>query len=249
MKAVIVEDEKRSQRVMQNLLEKYCPEVRVEGFADTVDSAINLIDQTQPDLLFLDIHLKEGTGFHVVEKLEHHLISVIFTTAYDKYAIKAFRFSAVDYLVKPIDPIELVEAVEKSKARFSPSNKKTQIDGLRHNLKLKENESPVLSISTAESVEFVRIDQIIRCEAQGAYCVIYLKEQRKIIISKIIKELESLLSDYHFIRIHQTHLINIREVQKYLKNDNLVVMRDGTAFPLARSRKKEFLNQLMQLRI
>jgi two-component system LytT family response regulator len=248
MKAIIIEDEERSRNVLENLLETYCKEIEVVGTADAVTSAVKLIRSVKPDLLFLDVQINGGTGFDVLEKVHDLKLAVIFTTAYDHYALKAFKFSAIDYLLKPIDIDELKAAVKKVTMNNQQEEEQYKIQNLLSNLK-NPNEDPVLLVSTLEAVEFVRIRDIIRCEAQGAYTQLFLRDSRPVMVSKVIKEFEFLLQDYGFYRVHQTHLINLKEVRKYVKSENYLLMRDGIQIQLARSRKDEFFNALHKVQL
>ncbi len=248
MKAVIIEDEERSRIVLENLLKTYCAEVEVVAKADSVATGIQAIQAHHPDIIFLDVQINGGTGFDVLDKMNGENPSVIFTTAYDHYALKAFKFSAIDYLLKPIDIEELKAAVKKA----SPANKQDEdsykIQNLLTNLK-NPNEDPVLLVSTSEAVEFVRIRDIIRCEAQGAYTQLFLRDHKPVMVSKIIKDFEFLLTDYGFYRVHQSHLINLKEVRKFVKAENYLLMRDGAQIQLARSRKDEFFNVLNKVQV
>jgi len=248
IKAIIIEDEERSRIVLQNLLETYCPEVEVVGEADSVISAVKTVISLKPDLLFLDVQIAGGTGFDVLEKLNDLKVSVIFTTAYDHYALKAFKFSALDYLLKPIDIDELKAAVKKVSASTVKEEEQYKIKNLLSNLR-SPNEDPVLLVSTLEAVEFVRIRDIVRCEAQGAYTQLFLRDARPVMVSKVIKEFEFLLQEYGFYRVHQSHLINLKEVRKYVKSDNYLLMRDGAQIQLARSRKDDFFNVLHKVQL
>ncbi len=248
IKAVIIEDEERSRIVLQNLLETYCPEVEVVGSADSVTTGITTVRTFLPDVLFLDVQISGGTGFDVLEKLKDVKLSVIFTTAYDHYALKAFKFSAIDYLLKPIDIEELKQAVKKVIAPNQQAEDEYKIQNLLSNIK-NPTEDPVLLVSTLEAVEFVRIREIVRCEAQGAYTQLMLKDARPVMVSKVIKEFEFLLQDYGFYRVHQSHLINLKEVRKYVKSDNYLLMRDGAQIQLARSRKDDFFNVLHKVQL
>jgi two-component system LytT family response regulator len=243
IKAIIIEDEERSRIVLQNLLESYCPEVEVIGTADSVTAGAKIVRTLQPDVLFLDVQITGGTGFDVLEKINDLNVSVIFTTAYDHYALKAFKFSAIDYLLKPIDIDELKSAVKKVAASSEREEDQYKIQNLLSNLK-NPGEDPVLLVSTMEAVEFVRIREIIRCEAQGAYTQLILKDTKPVMVSKVIKEFEFLLKDYGFYRVHQSHLINLKEVRKYVKSENYLLMRDGAKIQLARSRKDDFFKVL-----
>ena len=248
MKAVIIEDEERSRIVLQNLLETYCPDIEVAGTAESVIAAVKLVHDAQPEILFLDVQISGGTGFDVLEKIHNPKISVIFTTAYDHYALKAFKFSAIDYLLKPIDIDELKSAVKKVTASTQREEEQYKIQNLLSNLK-NPDEDPVLLVSTLEAVEFVRIKDIVRCEAQGAYTQLYLRDTRPVMVSKVLKEFEFLLQDYGFYRVHQSHLINLKEVRKYVKSENYLLMRDGAQIQLARSRKDEFFNVLHKVQL
>lgn len=248
IKAVIVEDEERSTIVLQNLLETYCPEVEIIGTADSVSSSIKSIRLLKPDILFLDVQINGGTGFDVLEKISDLKLSVVFTTAYDHYALKAFKFSAIDYLLKPIDIDELKAAVKKVSTSYKQEEEQYKIQNLLSNLK-NPSEDPVLLVSSTEAIEFIRICDISRCEAQGAYTQLFLKDSKPIIVSKVIKEFEFLLQGYGFYRVHQSHLINLKEVRKYVKSENYLLMRDGSQIQLARSRKEEFFNVLHKVKL
>lgn len=248
MKAIIIEDEERSRIVLQNLVETYCPGVEVVGTADSVISGTRLVKAERPDILFLDVQINGGTGFDVLDKSEGLTAAVIFTTAYDHYALKAFKFSAIDYLLKPIDIEELKAAVRKVAASSRQDEEQYKIRNLLSNLKHPE-EDPVLLLSTLEAVEFVRIRDIVRCEAQGAYTQVFLRDVKPVMVSKVIKEFEYLLQDFGFYRVHQSHLVNLKEVRKYVKSDNYLLMRDGAQIQLARSRKDDFFNVLHKVQL
>jgi two-component system LytT family response regulator len=248
MKAVIIEDEERSRIVLQNLLETYCPEVEVVGTADSVSSGVKVLRLLNPDIVFLDIQIGGGTGFDVLDKMDQVQTAVIFTTAYDQYALKAFKFSAIDYLLKPIDIEELRNAVRKASNSNQSIMRQYQIQNLLSHIK-NPDEAPVLLVSTIDAVEFIRIQDITRCEAQGAYTQLFLKENKPVMVSKVIKEFEFLLQDYGFFRVHQSHLVNLKEVRKFVKPENYLLMRDGAQIQLARSRKDEFFNALNKVQV
>lgn len=247
--AVLVDDETRSRQILQKLILKYCPEISIGGTSDSVDSAISMINKIKPDIAFLDIQLSNGTGFDILEGTDVPGMSVIFTTAFDQYAIKAFKFSAVDYLLKPIDIDELVAAVKKVTTGAQNELLQTKLQHLINNVRREPEEAPILLISTAESVEFVDVSDIIRCQADGAYCVIHLRDGKRLVASKVIKEFEMLLEGYGFFRVHQSHLVNLRELSRYSRSDNYLLLRDGSKIQLARSRKESFFKELNKLRI
>lgn len=248
MKGIIIEDEERSRIVLQNLLETYCPEVEVVATADSVTSGVRELRMHNPDIVFLDIQISGGTGFDVLDKMDQLQTSVIFTTAYDQYALRAFKFSAIDYLLKPIDIEELKSAIRKATNSSQTTMRKQQIQNLLAHIK-NPDETPVLLVSTIDAVEFVRIQDIIRCEAEGAYTRLMLRDNKPLMVSKVIKEFEFLLQEYGFYRVHQSHLVNLKEVRKFVKTDNYLLMRDGAQIQLARSRKEEFFNALNKVQL
>lgn len=247
LKVVIVEDEKNSREGLRNLIEEFCTDTEVKGMASSVDEGIALIKEVKPDLLMLDIEMQTATGFDLLEKLGEVNFDVIFTTAYEQYAIKAIKFSAIDYLLKPIDVNELVQAVDRVKAKRNNTNSNQQVELLLKNLKLENPKTHKITLSTSEGMVFIPVTEIIRCEAQGAYTTFFLKENKKILVSKNLKEYESLLSDYNFFRIHNSHLINLGEVERYIKSDGgYVVMKDGSQVAISNTRKDEFLELMKQ---
>lgn len=246
-RAIIIEDEERSRSVLENLLETYCPEITMVDQGGSVKEGIRSIKKHKPDILFLDIQLLDGTGFDILEQCTDFQGAVIFTTAFDQYALKAFKFSAIDYLLKPIDIEELKAAVSKACSNSEQQFASQKITHLLTNLKRNPNEHPVLLVSTIDSIEFIRITDIVRCEAQGAYCMLHLAEGRPLLASKVIKEFEFLLKDYAFFRVHQSHLVNLNRVAKYLKSHSAVLMRDGKEIQVARSRKEDFLRAMASL--
>lgn len=249
IRTVIIEDEERSRTVLQNMLGTYCPELEVVDVAASVEDGVKAIRQSQPELLFLDIQLTDGTGFDILEQLDYANIAVIFTTAYDQYAIKAFRFSAVDYLLKPIDIDELKTAIQKITAPQHMSLAQQKLEHLLANIRRSPEDDPVLLVSTMDSIEFVNIRDILRCEADGAYCTLIMKDGTSVMVSKVIKEFEMLLQDYGFYRVHQSHIINMREIRKFSRPDNALIMRDGKKIQLARSRKEQFFDALNKVKV
>lgn len=196
--AVIVEDERLSAELLNNMLKDHCPELTIIGMAHEVEDAINLISDKKPDLVFLDIEMQTGTGFDVLQRLKNRSFKVIFTTAYDHYALKAIKFSAVDYLLKPIDILELKEAVSKIDSKIE-SKSEAKLDLLMRNLLQTKQEDFSISLSTLEGIEFVPIKSIIHLEANGPYTHFYFKDRMKLMISKNLKEYEMMLSEHGFL--------------------------------------------------
>ncbi len=246
MQSVIIEDEESNRIVLETILNHYCKEVEIVGMADSVESGISLIQDKNPELIFMDIQLIGGTGFDILEKIGPLGASVIFTTAYDQYAVKAFRVNAVDYLLKPIDIEELKSAVRKVRDSEKRQMKSAQIDNLLGDLKKRTTDEPILLISNSVAIDFVRINDIIRVEAQGAYSKFYMRDGKTFIASKVMKEFEAVLRNHHFCRVHQSHLVNLAFISKYLRAKQCILLLNGTKISLSRSRKGQFFGLLEQ---
>lgn len=245
LRAIIVEDELHSREALKNLVEEYCPEVTVVAAAPSVEEGICLVNQHKPELVFLDIALNVGTGFDLLEQVTERSFEVIFTTAYEHYALRAIKFSAIDYLLKPIDVEELQAAVKKvlSRQEITPYNR--QIDALLHNLQNHNHRRHTITLATAEGLIFVPVCEIVRLEAMGSYTQFHLANGKKIMVSKHLKEYEQLLNTADFFRIHQSHLINLDEVSQYVKADGgYVRLKDQTQVKVSASRKEEFLSRM-----
>ena len=242
IKALIVEDEVRSIASLKKLLEDYCPQVEVIAEAKSVGQAVAKISLLKPQLVFLDIALPDGDGFEVLERLPNRLFQVIFITAYDKYAIRAFEFSAIHYLLKPVSPVDLQNAVN----RFGNDNEQVDLDKkltvLNENLK---GQSKKLILPTSDGLRIVKLNELIRCEASRNYTTCYLTNKKEQIVSKSLGVFEEILSDYHFVRVHNTHLINLEYVSKYIKGKGgIIFMKDNTEIHVSKTKKTEFLEEL-----
>ena len=247
--AVIVEDELRSREFLNSMVAEFCPQVELLGMASNVQEAVSLIDQTRPQIVFMDIELQTGTGFDVVEKVQERNFHLIFTTAYDHYAIKAIKFSAVDYLLKPISVEELQEAVTKAMETIEQKSSGNKLDQLINNLKRPAGDDFSISLSTSEGIEFVQLSTIIRLEANGPYTTFFLKDGRKIMVSKNLKEYEQLLSEHAFFRVHNSHIIHLKEVRKMIKTDGgYAIMNDNSMIAISPKKREEFM-QLMGRRL
>jgi two-component system LytT family response regulator len=239
---VIVEDEKHSQEALKNLLTEFFPEVVVVSVASDVKNAVETLRQHQPEIVFMDIELNPGTGFDVVTQTRNLNYAVIFTTAYEQYAIQAIRFSSVDYLLKPIDLDELRSAIEKASKMISDQRRQQQIDLLLTNLSAENNLQRKICLASSEGLEFFNVSDIIYCEANGAYTEFTMQDKRKIMVSKNIKEYENMLPESFFLRVHNRHLINLAEVKKYIRADGgSILMNNGDTVYLSPRKKDEFL--------
>ena len=242
--AVIIDDIEKARSSLKRELEDYCPEVAVIGEADSVVSGLKLLKKKSPDVVFLDIHLTDGSGFDILELQGNLDFNVIFTTSSDAHAIRAFKFSAVDYLLKPIDPDELVVAVEKIS---NGGSKDTSINLLKDNLRKGPLER--VALHTLDKIQICRIDEIVRCEAQVNYCNFVFVDGTQLLVTKTLKHFDKLLSDSGFLRVHQSHLINLKHIKEYVKSDGgYVVMDNGDLVTISSRKRHEVISRLSGLR-
>ena len=247
IRTVLVDDEADSRSVLQRLLETYVPQVTVVGTAAGVDTAFPLIRELDPDLVFLDIEMIQGNGFDLLNKLQPFTFQVIFVTAFDEYAVKAFKYSAVDYLLKPVDIEELRNAVEKATVRTQDKLDLSPIRTLLENVGAMQLSQQKMAIPTVNGLSFVAINNIIRFEAQGSYTVLYITNGEPLMATRNIKEYEQLLPETIFCRIHNSHIINLQRIQKYQKGrGGIVIMEDGSEIEVASRRRQEFLQKLVK---
>ncbi len=234
LKAVIVEDTDQDKQWLKSLLVPWHDEIKVVGEADTCTEAINLINQSQPDVVFLDIQLKQGDGFDVLQALNPIDFKIIFTTSFETFAIKAIRLSALDYLVKPIEKELFDQALRRLLSEFSDTAQKKKIEILISNI----SQVKKIALPAQNAIKFVNIDNIVRCMADSNYTWFYLSDGSKILVCKCLKEYEELLEPCGFFRVHQSHLINIRYIMEFKKEcGGVLVMEDLEEIHVARRRK------------
>ena len=239
---IIVDDELKARETLADLIGNYCPSINIVASADSVKNAVPVITKYKPDLVFLDIEMPFENGFKLFEQFPDANFNVIFVTAYDQYAIKAIKFCAMDYLLKPVDPDELMIAAEKMQAEklIAQQNRK-KISLLLQNLDLKQKMKQIILPSCNEYI-FVNLDTIIRCTADNNYTLFYLVGGKSHLVSKNIGEYEKLLEDKNFFRIHNSHLINLNHIKKYIKGEGgSVIMSDDTVLEVSRRKKNEFM--------
>lgn len=240
IRAVIIDDEPHAAQVLQILLEKHCPGVIVEAVCHAAKEADKLVRTIKPQLVFLDIEMPHMNGFELLEKLAPVNFQVIFTTSYDQYAIKAIRFSALDYLLKPVDPQELKAAVSKSVA-IVPG----QLDILGEKMRQPPALSNRIALPTMEGLEMLPVDTILYCTANSNYTSLVLKDKQKLTVSRTLKEIEDMLEDYPFLRVHHSCLVNLHEIKKYIRGEGgTLLMSDGAELSVSRSRKDLLLKKL-----
>ncbi|MFN3917939.1 MAG: LytR/AlgR family response regulator transcription factor [Flavobacteriales bacterium] len=244
LKAVIIDDHYEARFVLKSHVESFCFNVNIIGEADSVKSGAKLIAQTQPDLVFLDIELGDGSGFDILEILPHLNFKVIFTTGNDGHAIKAFRFSAVDYLLKPIDSEQLTESVSRAVNTVCRENE--NLKNLAKEIKHKK-EITRISIPTQNKIILADIKDIIHCEADVNYTTIHLNSGEKYLVSKTLKEYDELLSEYGFIRPHQSHLVNLQFIKEFVKEDGCyLVLKNRSHIPVS-TRNRNKITEMLKL--
>ncbi len=241
-KALIVEDEILSREFLSNMVREHCPQLELAGTASNVDEAVQMIASHSPQLVFLDIEMQTGTGFDVLQRASGHKFHVIFTTAFDHYAIRAIKFSAVDYLLKPIAFDELQQAVDKALRQMEDTGDDNRLDLLLKNISRPSGDDFCISLSTSEGVDFVPLSTIIRLEAKGPYTIFFLKDGRQIMVSRNLKEYENTLQEYGFFRIHNSNIINLKDVKRWVKTDGgYAIMSDGAMVAISPKKKEDFM--------
>lgn len=248
IRAIIIEDEKKSRETLLGLLQKYCLSVETVAQAEGYREGIKLVRKYKPDVIFLDIQMPDGSGFRLLEELKDMEFEVIFTTAFDQFAIKAIKYSALDYLLKPIVPQELVDAVNKLKVKKANTEKRKNIETLLDNIKTPEEDPHKIVLSTAEKIHVIDVDDILRCESDNYYTYFYFINGEKLLISKTLKENEELLSHHSFIRPHKSHLINVKYIKSFIRQEGgYIIMTDGSKVPVSRRKREKILEILMNL--
>ncbi len=247
IKCIIVDDEPHSRENLKQMLYLYCPDVRVIGEADRVKSAIEVIKKNEPDLVFLDIRMPDGTGFDLLQRLKEVNFKLIFVTAFEEYAVKAFRFSAIDYILKPIDPDELKDAVNKAVRVVNGFSSNESVKQLLEAITQPNQPHRKIVLKTISTMHVIEIEKIIRCESDRNYTNFYVDGEDKLIISRSMKDFEEMLLDYKFIRVHNSHLINLDYIKKFHKDELICVLSDNTRIPVASRKKEELVNAIRNL--
>lgn len=241
--ALIIDDEKNGRENLAGLIKSHCPQIRIVGEANSVEQAIAEIQELHPQLIFLDIEMPGGNGFKLLEHFKTFPFEVIFVTAYDNYAIKAIRFSASDYILKPINLNELIAAVDKVSQRIRQQSENERIRQLYQNSLHPAN--PKIGLPTGERIEFVEVKSIIRCQGESNYTHLYFSDRKPMLTAKSLIEFEELLGEYDFVRVHKTHLVNLNHVSAFSKNDGgILTMSNGDSVLISRRRKDFVLSRL-----
>lgn len=248
IRAIIIEDETLSQEMLTLLLQRHKADVEIIDTCSNPTDGIESIAKHQPELVFLDIQMPKMNGFDMLKKISNINFEVIFTTAFDQYAIDAIRTSALDYLLKPIDDEDLTAAIEKCKERMVEKKTKRQFENLFNNLTNKNPLDKTLALSASDGISFVKMSDILRVEANGRYAKFYLLNKETILVSKTLGDFEDILSANQFFRIHDSSIINLNHVKKYIRGDGgTVLLSDNTEHDVARRRKEEFVKLIPKL--
>lgn len=244
MKSIIVDDELKSAESLKILLTDFCENVKVVAICQNINDALKAIEEEEPDVVFLDINLQRETGFDLFDHFSEIRFSIIFTTAFSEYAIKAFRYAALDYLLKPVDIDQLREAVKKAELRMT-ANLNGQLENLFHDLKSQKGEFLKLALPTLEGLVFINVDDIIYCEASSNYTTIFLANNQKHIVSRSLKEYDDLLSERNFFRIHSAYLVSLKAIKKYVKGEGgYVVLDNDVSLDVSKRKKAAFLARI-----
>lgn len=240
-RAILIEDEINVRKGLRVMIQEYCPDIEIVGEAGTVKDGFELIVALKPDIVFLDIRLPDGTGFDLLSKIASPQIKIIFVTAYSDYSLKAIKYSAIDYILKPVIADELIEAVKKATKFIQQEKEFIQLTSLNNQQALQKQNKIV--IKTKTEAFYVQIDDIIYCKADGNYSTFYFKDLKHVMVAKTLKFYEEILSEYSFIRVHQTYLVNTNFIVGYL-NDH-VKLTNGDLIEVSR-RKKSFILSLLE---
>lgn len=241
LSAIIVEDMPQAAQALEAELAHHCPEIKLLGTANSIVTAAKLLRQVSPDIVFLDILLGDGTGFDLLEIIPDLKAQIIFVTASDEFAIRAFRYAAIDYLLKPVDPQQLISAVQRVIRQQSQSQQEP-LALLREAIRQPDSLPDRLSLHTQEKIIVVAIQDIIRCESDGNNTWFFLRTGEKILVTKTLKQFDQILEKHHFFRVHQSHLINLQYIHEYVKKDGgYLALKNGDHIPVALRKKQEVM--------
>jgi len=245
MKVVMIDNEGPMIKTLSGLLDMYCPDVMVVGTADGVSTGEKLILEQNPDLIFLDVEMDDGTGLDLVERLNFRKLQVVFVTAHDKYAINAFKYSAIDFLLKPVDPEDLMKAMKKFQEAKKVHDLEQQVAVLTDHLRGGALRDKKIVLSDYESMHLVKVDEIVWCVAEGSYTRFKLFDGQEIMVSKNLKSYEDILSGDDFVRIHNSYLVNINHIKRFERSEGgLVIMNNGGTLPVSVRKKDALMNIL-----
>ncbi|MBC7903212.1 MAG: response regulator transcription factor [Gemmatimonadaceae bacterium] len=245
IKALIVDDELKARNILQHYLVSFMPEVTEIQLADSVDAATEILKTFKPGIVFLDVEMPHKNGFDFLLQIKDPEFDVIFTTAYNQYAIQAIRFSALDYLLKPVDPDELKAAVTRHTEKKDSAVQKNELyNNLKENIGKQDVKDFTLAVPSNEGVYFFKIDEILWLEADSSYTIIHLTGRKPFIASKTLKHFEEMLDEFHFIRTHRSHVVNRKHITRISNDNGFVILTDGSKVEISRRKKDEVLQEL-----
>jgi len=245
IKVLIIDDEQKARSILEHYITNFIPQVTEIRQADSADAATAILKEYKPGIVFLDVEMPHKNGFDFLVQLKEPSFDVIFTTAYNQYAIQAIRFSALDYLLKPVDPDELNAAVQRHlEKQESAQQKKELFDNLVKNIEKKEVKDFKIAVPSSEGVYFFMIDDILRLEADRSYTHIHLVNKKPFIASKTLKHFEEMLDEFSFIRTHKSHLVNPKHITRISNDNEFVLLTDGSKVEVSRRKKEEVQQQL-----
>ncbi|MEZ5196981.1 MAG: LytTR family DNA-binding domain-containing protein [Bacteroidales bacterium] len=245
LRTLIIDDEAHVRESLSDMLKHHCPNAKVVGQAEGVKTGIKAIQTHHPDLILLDIKMKDGTGFDLLEKIENIDFKIIFITAFDQYAIKAFKFSALDYLLKPVESIDLKEAIDKAD-KISQKEVNTQLNTLANNLQTDDQSKKKIILKTFDNVYLVKVKDIVYVASDSRYSTIFLESREQVIVSNTLKHYDELLRDFGFYRVHKSYLINLEHIHRFEKAEGGYVILEGDSKVPVASRKREELMALFE---
>ena len=240
---LIIDDEENARKLISSILTKHCKNVNICGEAADVGAALTKIIELKPELVFLDIQLKDGTAFDVLKKIQKIDFKIVFVTAYQEFALEAFRFSALDYVLKPFNPSLILIAVEKAEEKLNLEEIKLKVESLQYNFSSGKEEKKII-LKTSDSIYLLNVKEIIRCESEGSYTTFFTTDGRKLLVSKGIKEYEDMLTVFGFFRVHQSHLINLSCFKEYNRKEDLAILKDNSKIPVSTRKKESFMKML-----
>lgn len=251
VKVVIVDDEQNSREALIGKLDLFCPEVEIAGEASGVSEAVETINSVNPDAVFLDIKLAGESGFDILEAIaENDAVNpeIVFITAHDEFAIQAIKFSALDYLLKPIDPEELVKAIRKIEEQKGIPKNAANLNVLVENIRQASDSPKKIVVPTSDGMHIIKLSDIVRLESSSNYTTFFLNNEKSLLASKTLKEFDNMLSGYNFNRIHKSHLVNMNFLKRYVQTDGgYLILEDGSKIPVANRKKEQLISILKNL--
>ena len=244
IRCVLIDDESNSLEMMEWLLKTYCPQVQIDAMCNAAAKGIEAINKYKPDVVFLDIEMPHMNGFDMLERFDKLSFDVVFCTAYDQFAIKAFKYSALNYLLKPVDPEDLKETIRRlEEKKTTPSME--QVELLLANIKqASRSGTQRIALTTGDGMIFVPTQDILYCTAESNYTSVVLVDGKKILVSKVLKDIDETLSGSDFFRVHNSYLINLNHIKKYVRGEGgYIIMDDGANISISRSKRQEFMDQ------